>query len=324
MAPKSYPCTCSSGHAAVSIADQNAWQSHIASEHSKSTAAQITALENQLAYAAAAGPAGLPVVQLQSAYAKYGISRANLQSRTGGLLSRGNLFMDDDVPKFLDSFASGRSPSINDPNFGLFMQDFLVMILTTAASEELTEAGRFFIFSKSGPDQAEVNWTEFFSAGVKYFANKRIPFKPRKVMRSYESLLEQLYFDAQITDLQDFIKEGTAISKRLIGKNGQPVPPWVAVPELFNHLLTDEYQEARRAAMAYVEKRPTDRVVNNLAFDPDSLGAQNLADAEETAMERQVDMAMTKARIRNAARTLKRERKAQKVLSQQSTPPHTP
>lgn len=251
MAPQSYPFTCPD-HNQPAINDASDWQTHLASEHSAANPQELTDLEARISYSASATGSAIPAVQLNDVYAAYGISATKLAARTVDSLSGANLLTKAEVLGFLQAFGKALSPAVVPTTIGDFSLDFFELVLRTAASDQLAEAGGFSLIDDQG-NSAFIPWEELFTAGAKHFQPRNKIFKPRKLMKSIEDLLDMMWRDKKIKALDSIRTHGTALSRQMICKNGLPAPAWVAVPDLFNDRLTPEFIQMRKHRALYIQ-----------------------------------------------------------------------
>jgi len=263
-----FPKFCSSGHAQISLADDTAVQGHLASAHatSKDQAAIRAAMTSQ----AAASGAAVVAPSDDDPYARWGLVQTGFSNLKAQDLSAATGFTVQQIQGFISHFGAMQNPPIT-VDLHAFTLEFFVFVLVTAASEETSSAGSFTLRSAINGDKMTITWSSFFSSASSYFSAVNLEAKPRKFMRTFESLFWRLWNDSSVKALDDIRKNGTKLSQAWDFPSGGKPKAYVVVPQLFQSQLTPAEAQLRIDTQATVTKEASqsDAAVYH-GYDPQS------------------------------------------------------
>lgn len=129
-----------------------------------------------------------------------------------------------------------------------------MLVLRTAASEETDSAGGFTLRENGGSGRVFITWSAFRSEAVSHYGPLNIPFTLRKLMRTLDDALWEMWQDSKITALDSTRKNGTALSRRWTYPDGSKPKAYVVVPELFSNHLTPQERSLRLATSDKIRK----------------------------------------------------------------------
>lgn len=279
MAARVYPGHCRP--CGVPIADEGRWVTHIGEAHDGEYAAVTD--EYYVPGPVAGAPRDPDVVppQFVDPFAAWSIVANSLDNLTSEDLCGGSQLTIADAGNWLNEYGDSFDPPLPIDR-GRFFLNFLVMVLTTAASEETDSAGSVeLVSSADATRRVKVTWTQVFNHGREHFRGSNVAFTPRKLMRVSEPLLWRLWSSPNVRALNEIRKRGTALSRRW-KINGVLPQAYVVVPELFTDQLNEEERALRLMAQSYVNKTSgrTEKM-SYLGADFDGNGA--FKDAHATA-----------------------------------------
>jgi len=245
-----YPVTCSFGHSPQQISDEAALQTHITSEHSNG---DIAAIRRALVSSHGGSSDAIPQVTLTSALTRLGIKADDLHSISESELSGAADITPESFLSFLSAFGQKQEPSIN-PSIPFFLLDFFILVLRTASSEETDSAGGFTLRENGGAGKVFVTWSSFRSDAISHYKNLNVPFTIRKLMRTLDDALWEMWQDSKTSALDTIRKNGTALSRRWTYPDGSKPKAYVVVPELFSNHLTPSERHLRIATSDKIRK----------------------------------------------------------------------
>lgn len=251
MTARIYPGHCKP--CGVAIPDEGRWVTHLGEAHDGE---DVTVTDGYFATGSIGGAPKDPDVvspQFTDPFAAWSIVANSLDNLTSEDLCGGSQLTISDAGNWLNEYGGSFAPPLPIDR-GRFFLDFLVMVLTTAASEETDSAGSVNLISNADATRrVKVTWTQVFNHGKEHFRGANVTFTPRKLMRVAEPLLWKIWSAPNVRALNDIRKHGTALSRRW-KINGVLPQAYVVVPELFTDQLNEDERALRLMAQSYVRK----------------------------------------------------------------------
>ena len=258
MSAPSYPLVCSLNHVGVQIDDAAALRRHHQGKHPGVPIKTLLAASTP----GALGQAALPVANSGGLSLNFTIDRAALAQVQGSFapslsaldatsvkLQGGHRY--DMFSLFLEDLGKSREVGF-EVNSTAFMCDMLIHIFHTRGSNSLDVEGTWLIYPKVDGEPVELKTTEVLRMlHAFYKVHFNITFNIMDWAANYEVGL----WDNWNTTVHNYFAvvklNGTRDSNNISLTGGEPVPPWVVVPNLFNNHICEfpQYVKVRNLAV---------------------------------------------------------------------------
>ncbi|RYO87575.1 hypothetical protein DL762_004221 [Monosporascus cannonballus] len=132
-----------------------------------------------------------------------------------------------------------------DPSHERLQIDLFILILNHAGTDDVEGLGSTTLMSNDGTAKKTITWVQFQEAAKEYFDGELgIKFTFRRCIPSFERLWWELWNMDDLEALDDVKQFGTRRSRRW-QQSGEPVEPYVLVPDLFDDHLTARERKVR-------------------------------------------------------------------------------
>lgn len=251
-----FPATCPVAACNKVLDDPTGLLTHHTSEHTS-----IDMVTYKGMFTATDAPIVNPVnntvayVQPKSVIARAGMTISNFKNiRSGEVTSNALITFQANANFLLELGAKFNCP---DPSHERLQTDLFIFILDHAGTDDVEGLGGTTLMSNDGTAKKHITWVQYQEAAKEYFdLEYGIKFTFRRYIPSFENLWWELWNMDDLEALDDVKQFGTRRSRKW-QQSGEPVEPYVLVPDLFNNHLTARERKVRQLynEAAEVEKQ---------------------------------------------------------------------